>query len=267
MRTLIILVLGYIGTFVFALSGTRLFDWDNPKTRWKAPITAFLSSFGGGLTRDLLVLHCTPAILNAQIDLCILALSVLCYVVLYFTHRTSIFNRTFVKKALTLLDGAGTAVFICMGGDAAARCGAPWMIVLFCGTITAIGGGIWAAIVSGRHLQVILHSATTYRTIVVVHATIYSVWKCSIPQVETSMIMAFIISCTACCYIQEYLIAAENIDSHSTKACRIGRKRVYLLPTRAQLFWSVLNPIRGRKISRIVLVNGGKQYLLLSIAI
>lgn len=141
MLTLIILFLGYCGTFVFALSGARLVDWDNPKTRWRAPITAFLSSFGGGLTRDLLVLHCSPAILNAQIDLCILAFSVLCYALIYFTHRTSILNHAFVEKAITLLDGAGTAVFICMGADAAARCQAPWMVVLASGIITAIFGG------------------------------------------------------------------------------------------------------------------------------
>lgn len=266
MPTLIlILFLGYCGTFVFALSGARLFDWDNPKTRWKAPITAFLSSFGGGLTRDLLVLHCSPAILNAQIDLCILVLSFLCYALIYFTHRTSILNHIFMKKAITLLDGAGTAVFICMGVDAAARYEAPWIVVLLCGIITAIGGGIWAAIVSGKRLQVILLSAIHYRTIVVIHATIYSIWKCSALQIEPSMIIALVICCTACCYIQEYLIATENAVGQSEKAYRTKKKDYNLLLTRAQLFWSVLNPTRGRKVNRIVLINGGKHHLVQSI--
>lgn len=267
MLTLIILFLGYCGTFVFALSGARLVNWDNPKTRWKAPITAFISSFGGGLTRDLLILHCSPAILNAQMDLCILAFSFLCYALIYFTHRTSLLNHTFVKNATTLLDGAGTAAFICMGVDAAAKCRAPLIVILFSGIITAIGGGIWATIISGKRLQVILFSATSYRAIVAIHATIYSIWRCSTLQIETTMIMTLIISCTVCCYIQKYLIAAEKVDNQSAKAFRFKKRSLNLLPTRAQLFWSVLNPTRGRKISKIVLVNGGKQHLDIPITV
>lgn len=81
------------------------------------------------------------------------------------------------------------------------------------------------------------------------------------------MIMTLIISCTACCYIQKYLIATEKADNQNAKAYRFRKDSFNLLPTRAQLFWSVLNPTRGRKISKIVLVNGGKQHLKLSIAV
>lgn len=255
----------HFGTFAFALSGVRLTE--NPEHRHKPLLTAFLSAFGGGLTRDLILLQRRPALFNSQIDILITLFVFLLYAVLRQFQLTQLLNNRLIKILLFFFDAAGTAVFICAGVEAAISCNAGISIILFSGVLTAIGGGIWAAFVAGRTPRTILRDAVGYRLIVLSYAGAYTFSHMYLFGNMEILDISLAAACVVCCYIRWRI--SENIvlthREHLQKIRRSAPLKILFYGSQSQLFWSVVNPLRGVRTYRVYGSPRGKHMVIYSI--
>lgn len=255
----------HCGTIAFALSGVRLAE--DPECRQKPLLTAFLSAFGGGLTRDLILLQRRPALLDSQIDILITLFVFLLYTVLCRFQLIQLLNNRLVKILLFIFDAAGTAVFICAGVEAAIACGAGIDVVLFSGVLTAIGGGIWAAFAAGRALRTILQDAIGYRLIVLSYAGAYTFSHiCFLRDAET-LDISLAVACVVCCYIRWRILGniARSQREPFQRIWRSATTKNLFYKSRSQLFWSVVNPLRGRRTYRVFGSPRGNRMVIYSL--
>lgn len=253
-----------VGTVAFALAGIQLIAWDKPHAWIKSLLTSFLCSFGGGLTRDVIILRCKPAILCSQDSLAIMLITFMVYGILHILGRTWIFEKPFVKFMLIIFDAAGVATFVCAGVDAARVCGATGGILLLSGVMTAIGGGIWAALASGQGIASILRAAFGYRLIVVTHALIYIVGNVSSSSTDYILVITLILTCITSCCIRNQLIHADEVNhAYEMRNKQNLYNKIGLSVSTAQLFWSIVNPTKGNHTYEVIFVYKGAKALFL----
>lgn len=197
----------HCGTFAFATSGVRLTEHLNRQQ--KNLLTAFLSAFGGGLTRDLILLHRKPALFDSQVDILITLLVFLLYVVLQRFQVIQFLDSRPIKMLLLLFDAAGTSVFICAGVEAAISCNTGTGVILLSGVLTAIGGGIWAAFVAGQSPKTILQNAIGYRVIVLCHSAAYTFGHLIFQKNTEILDISLVAVCTTCCYIRYRILETQ----------------------------------------------------------
>lgn len=126
--------LNAIGLFVFAISGAltairRELDF------LSVLIIAFFTGVGGGTIRDVML--GTFPVWWVE-DRSAVAICVLGAVVASLTHRL-LWSR---QKALIWADAAGLSVFAVLGAQSALAAGAPGVVAVFMGAVTATFGGI-----------------------------------------------------------------------------------------------------------------------------
>lgn len=258
----LVAMVNYFGTFAFALHGARLIAWDKPHAVFKALIASFLCSFGGGLTRDLIILKCTPAILKSSDTLTVMLLTFIFYAGLHFFRLDHILAVYPIRDLLIIMDAAGAAVFIDAGVDTALAHGATGGTILLSGVITAIGGGIWGALLSGQHPLTVLRSAAGYRSIILVHTVLCMAGRALPGHMRGCFIVVLTVSCVVCCCILEEVISVEVLQKNVLPLEYRKRMETDLSPTAAQRFWSIVNPMRGRNANRVFFVYGGRRRLL-----
>lgn len=135
------------------------------------PVTLLLcvlSAFGGGLARDVL-LQVHPAVLTQS------SLPGLCTAIgfgLYFS-RTSPQAKASFRKFFPIIDAFSLGTFIAYGAQAARAVQAPPSVTVFCGVVTALGGGILCSLLCGVPAQYILSDALLYRGIVLLGSFLY----------------------------------------------------------------------------------------------
>lgn len=255
-------ILNYSGTFAFALHGARLVAWDKPHAVFKALIASFLCSFGGGLTRDLIILGCTPAILKSSDTLTVMILTFIFYAGLRFFRLDHILEIYPVKYLLIIMDASGVAVFIDAGVDMALAHGTTGVTILFSGVITAIGGGIWGALLSGQHPLTVLRGAAGYRCIILAH-TVFCMSGRALPgHMRGCFIVILTMSCVVCCCVLEKMTSVKLLPQNVFPMEYGKRMGTHLSSTTAQRFWSIVNPMRGRNENRVFFVYGGRRRLL-----
>lgn len=201
MFELILAIFNYLGTFAFAISGARLIENKHQDSLIQAFFPAFLTAFGGGLTRDIVVLRRSPAILNSQDAVLVMLATYLVYAVITKTNRQRFFQNRQIATFLIVSDAIGVVAFIQCGCEAAFSSGASYPICLLCGMMTAIGGGILASIVSGRAITNIIRSSLGYRAIVLTHAILYILGHNSNQQ--ELLVVGLAISCVFFCLVRE----------------------------------------------------------------
>lgn len=258
----LVAMVNYFGTFAFALHGARLIAWDKPHAVFKALIASFLCSFGGGLTRDLIILKCTPAILKSSDTLTVMLLTFIFYAGLHFFRLDHILGVYPIRDMLIIMDAAGAAVFIDAGVDTALAHGAAGGTIFLSGVITAIGGGIWGALLSGQHPLTVLRSAAGYRSIILIHTVLCMAGRALPGHMRGCFIVVLTVSCVVCCCILEEVISVEVFQKNVLPLEYGKRTETYLSPTAAQRFWSIVNPMRGRNANRVFFVYGGRRRLL-----
>ncbi len=101
-------------------------------------MTALVSSLGGGLLRDGLLLQTVPPVLTKSAYLPLLAIS--SGLALIIARRVQTVGR--IEKIVELIDAAGTPAFAVVGVEAARAAGVPLPGVLFVGCVSGIGGGV-----------------------------------------------------------------------------------------------------------------------------
>jgi len=131
-------------------------------------LLSVLSAFGGGLTRDVL-LQVHPAVLTQS------SLPGLCTAIgfsLYFSG-TSPQTKAGFRKLFPIIDAFSLGTFIAYGVEAAQTVQAPPLVTVFCGVVTALGGGILCSLLCGIPAQYILSDALLYRGIVLLGSLLY----------------------------------------------------------------------------------------------
>lgn len=132
-RDSITLILDFLGTFAFAISGIRLASGQNIDL-FGAYVMGMLTAVGGGTIRDLL-LGLTPFWLTTPSYVLITLFSLLVVVV---------FKKQLVKlnEQLFLYDAIGLGFFTIVGMDKAIMVGFPFWVALLMGVITGSFGGL-----------------------------------------------------------------------------------------------------------------------------
>lgn len=131
----------YLGIFSCALQGA-----EKGKDDYYTPIHRYvLNSFGGGLIRDC-ILAVPPWLFTRQAlpDL-IFVILVGCIYSCYFLHRLHKDHKKFIDIIILLTDALGLGSFIAIGMNKAFICTNNPIVIIICGYITAIGGGILAS--------------------------------------------------------------------------------------------------------------------------
>ncbi len=128
-----VLILDFIGTFAFAISGIRLasakrFDW------FGAYVVGFVTAIGGGTIRDVL-LGVTPGWMTDPIYLICTGLA-LGWVILFGKYLIHLHNTFFI------FDSIGLALFTVVGVGKSIALGYPFWVAIIMGSITGAAGGV-----------------------------------------------------------------------------------------------------------------------------
>ena len=151
------LIIECVGIASFSISGT-IVALSRKTDLFGALVFAMLTSFGGGLIRDT-VLGITPPNLFVNPDYFLLviicaAVSAVCFNFAFIKETAELINRHKNDFLLELFDAIGLASF-CVTGVNVALEAAPEQaenafLLIFCGCISGIGGGVLRDVVSGE---------------------------------------------------------------------------------------------------------------------
>jgi len=101
-------------------------------------MTALLSSIGGGVIRDGILLHRTPAVLTDALYLPLIVSATLVVIAL----RSRIERTRVVARLVTMIDAIGTPALAVVGLQLALRQGIPLPGVMLIGCVSGVGGGV-----------------------------------------------------------------------------------------------------------------------------
>ncbi len=127
----------YLAIFAWALSGAIV----GLRKRYDLVgvfITAALSSIGGGIVRDGVLLHRTPPVLTDPYYLPLILIATIMIVML----RSRIEQATAINRIISLIDSIATPAFAVVGLQLGIQAGLPILGVLVIGCVSAVGGGL-----------------------------------------------------------------------------------------------------------------------------
>ncbi len=143
--TEIIKITEIIGTMAFALSGS-LVAISSGLDIFGVAFIACMTAFSGGVVRDIILGLNPPAIFsNYRVFLIAIVVAILTFVIAYiFKDKFKIFKSK-IEVINNIFDAIGLAAFVVIGSESACINGFMdnGFTVVFCGTITGIGGGIF----------------------------------------------------------------------------------------------------------------------------
>lgn len=136
---------------------------------------SFLAALGGGMFRDLLVLHVFPAAFTTD---CIPDITVaLCSGIAYHMLSQKRALQNFFEDFIVLADALGLGTFVFMGIDRSYAFGASPFTAFCCGIITALGGGVLSSLLCGQSIHNVLTVDITYRLITCSSAFLYTYFR------------------------------------------------------------------------------------------
>jgi uncharacterized membrane protein YeiH len=180
-------IIGYIGVFVFAITGAlkaRTFKMDV----FGAAVMAFATAYGGGTVRDIL-LGRTPV--NWINDYLALALVVGGVALVSFLN----FNSKRFKRFIFITDAIGIGLFTSAGIDIAIRYGANNVYAIILGVISATFGGLIADIISNE-IPSLLKRGELYATACLLGGICYVALEYTAASNNTQLIAAVLIVVT-----------------------------------------------------------------------
>lgn len=139
-------IVEYIGVISFAISSTVIAIRKRTDIIG-ALIFALLTSFGGGFIRDL-TLGITPRILsdekNAYLILVCVVVSAICFIFAFIPKTAKFLTKHSHNLLIDLTDAIGLSVFCIVGINVAIDVsgGDNIILLVFCGCITGVGGGM-----------------------------------------------------------------------------------------------------------------------------
>lgn len=128
-----------------------------------------LTSLGGGLLRDVFILNVYPFAFSLESipEYSIAIVSI----ILYLFSR----NKKIMDYIIIYTDAAGLAQFISIGTDKAMDNGCNSFVVLLCGVLTAVGGGILSSMICGTTLVNAIYSNFLYIAVTLCGNSLYIV--------------------------------------------------------------------------------------------
>lgn len=129
---LFVLILEFLGTFAFAISGIQIainkdFDW------FGGYVIGFVTAVGGGTLRDIL-LDVTPFWMTNPIYIICTGIALIVFL---------LYNKTLLYNHIWLFfDTLGLGLFTAVGVQKTLLAGFPWWVAIIMGCITGIAGGI-----------------------------------------------------------------------------------------------------------------------------
>ncbi len=143
--TEIIKVMEIIGTIAFALSGA-LVAISSGLDIFGVVFLACITAFGGGAVRDILLGINPPAIFtDFKIFLVAMVVAVVTFIIAYiFKVKFNLF-KTKIEVVNNIFDAIGLSAFVVIGSEVSCLNGFlnNGFVVVFCGMITGVGGGIF----------------------------------------------------------------------------------------------------------------------------
>ena len=143
-NTVIIYIMEIIGTIAFAISGA-LIAVRCSLDLFGVTLVGCITSFGGGIMRDMLLGRFPPSIFSKELFLAIAAAtSVAVFVISYFNVEKFEALEKRIESINNVFDAIGLATFSIVGTELACNAGYSDMAVfsVSMGVITGIGGGI-----------------------------------------------------------------------------------------------------------------------------
>lgn len=143
--TEIIKVMEIIGTIAFALSGA-LVAISSGLDIFGVVFLACITAFGGGAVRDILLGINPPAIFtDFKIFLVAMVVAVVTFIIAYiFKVKFNLFKAK-IEVVNNIFDAIGLSAFVVIGSEVSCLNGFlnNGFVVVFCGMITGVGGGIF----------------------------------------------------------------------------------------------------------------------------
>ena len=134
-----------IGTIAFAFSGALVAIGAGLDV-FGVVFIACITAFGGGVLRDILLGINPPAIfLNFKVFVIAMLVAILTFIIAYIFKVKFNYFRTKIEHINNIFDAIGLAAFVVIGTEVAYSKGYSdnGFIVVFCGMITGVGGGIF----------------------------------------------------------------------------------------------------------------------------
>ena len=161
----------YVGIFSCGMQGVSkaLLRSYNPTI---TTISILLTSFGGGLIRDLCLLRVFPAFFMPD---CFPDIMVAMTAGILFLN-IQLYNcmPTVTKWCITIADASGLGTFIAIGVDKSLGIGAHPAVAFLCGVVTSIGGGISSSLLCGVSFRKALLTNIPYKLIAIIGSAIYT---------------------------------------------------------------------------------------------
>ncbi len=178
---MIIEILGFIGTFVFAVSGAQR-GIQNRLDLFGIITVAFITACGGGIIRDTIIGE-VPTIFYSNIEIAIIALATTSAIL--FRHETG-------KRVFVYSDAMGLAVFVTYGTITSLEYNLPIVGVIILGTLSGIGGGIIRDIIVNE-VPMVLSTKELYAVTAIFGIIVFLIIKNFMPLETAAIIQASII--------------------------------------------------------------------------
>ena len=204
-----ILALTYFGDVVFAVSGALT------AARYRMDVLGFvligtITGIGGGTTRDLLL---GRTVWWTQ-DPLELLLCVAASLITFFFIKKDITNR----KGMMWSDALGLSVFGVVGCHVALAFGAPFVIAVFMGMVTATGGGVIRDVLTNT--QPMILCGQPYATVALLGSLSYA----SLRHFGAPEVIAEVVSCLAALALRASAILLNIRMGPPGEFIRFGRR-------------------------------------------
>jgi uncharacterized membrane protein YeiH len=202
-----ILAIMYFGDVVFAVSGALT------AARYRMDVLGFVligtvTGIGGGTTRDLLLGRTVWWTQNPlELLLCVGA-----SLITFFWITTDITR----KKGMIWSDALGLSAFGVVGCYIALEFGAPFVIAVFMGMVTATGGGVIRDVITNT--QPMILSGQPYATVALLGAFCYA----SLRSLGAPEVISEAVSCTAAFALRAWAILYDVRMGPPGEFLRIG---------------------------------------------
>lgn len=141
-NNIIISLIYYVGIASCAAQGA-----EKGKYERNIPMLLYIANaFGGGFIRDIILnVHPWLLTLSALPDIILVAITGFLYTYYFFIFKSRSKYYSLAMRLVTITDAFGLGSFVCIGMDKAFKYSNNIFIIIACGYITAIGGGILAS--------------------------------------------------------------------------------------------------------------------------
>lgn len=165
----------------------------------QALMSMFFSSFAGGIIRDVFILRIWPAVLTIDsiLDIMVAILSGSIYLL---TSRNDKINKA-IKAFSKVADICGLGTFIAIGVNKGVSNHSAPFVVLVCGIVTSLGGGLISSLICNDTIKGVFASALKYRLLTILGTILYTYLvyvDVLVTDAQTMVILYTVISLSLC---------------------------------------------------------------------